>query len=55
MHNMIIEDDLKNQGRRHVGSYQCQGPVAEVDHEVPADFADFIGIHAEIRDSNVHE
>ncbi|KAK1626098.1 hypothetical protein QYE76_000413 [Lolium multiflorum] len=28
---------------------------AEVDHELPADFADFLAMHAEIRDSNVHE
>ena len=55
MHNMIIEDDHKNQVRRYVGSYECQGPLAEVDHDVPADFADFVDMHAEIRDSNIHE
>ena len=55
MHNMIIEDDRKNQVRRHVGPYECQGPLAEVDHELPADFADFLAMHAEIRDNNVYE
>ncbi|KAK1610095.1 hypothetical protein QYE76_033768 [Lolium multiflorum] len=55
MHNMIIEDDRKNHVRSHVGPYECQGPLAEVDHELPADFADFLAMHAEIRDSNVHE
>ncbi|KAK1647212.1 hypothetical protein QYE76_065017 [Lolium multiflorum] len=54
MHNMIIEDDRKNHVRSHVGPYECQGPLAEVDHELP-DFADFLAMHAEIRDSNVHE
>ncbi|KAK1652146.1 hypothetical protein QYE76_069951 [Lolium multiflorum] len=52
MHNMIIEDDRKNHVRSHVGPYECQGPLAEVDHELPADF---LAMHAEIRDSNVHE
>ena len=55
MHNMIIEDDRKNHVRSHVGPYEYQGPLAEVDHELPADFADFLAMHAEIRDSNVHE
>ena len=55
MHNMIIEDDRKNHARTHVGPYECEGPLAEVDHELPADFADFLAMHAEIRDSNVHD
>ncbi|KAK1607990.1 hypothetical protein QYE76_031663 [Lolium multiflorum] len=55
MHNMIIEDDRKNHVMRHVGPYECQSPLAEVDHELPADFADFLAMHVEIRDSNVHE
>jgi hypothetical protein len=28
---------------------------AEVDHDVPTDFADFFVMHAKIRDNNVHE
>jgi hypothetical protein len=55
MHNMIIEDDRKNHARRHVGPYECVGPLAEVDHELPADFANFLVMHAEIRDNNVHD
>jgi hypothetical protein len=55
MHNRIIEDDRKNPVRRHVGPYECQDPVAEVDHEVPVDFVDCPAMHAEIRESNVHE
>lgn len=55
MHNMIIEDDCKNHARTHVGPYECEGPLAEVDHELPADFTDFLAMHAEIRDNNIHE
>jgi hypothetical protein len=33
MHNMIIENDRKTRVR-HVGPYECQGPLAEVDHQV---------------------
>jgi hypothetical protein len=31
MHNMIIENDRKTRAR-HVGPYECQGPLAEVPH-----------------------
>ncbi|KAK1663525.1 hypothetical protein QYE76_051684 [Lolium multiflorum] len=55
MHNMIIEDDRKNQVRRHVGPNECWDPLAEVDHVVPPDFGDFLTIHAKTRDNNVHE
>jgi hypothetical protein len=52
---MINEDDRKNRARTHVSPYECQDPLVEVDHDVPADFADFLAMHAEIRDSNVHK
>jgi hypothetical protein len=55
MHNMIIEDYRKNYVRRHVGPCERQDPLAEVDHELPPDFADFLAMHVEIRDNNVHE
>ena len=55
MHNMIIEDDRKTGVRKHVGPYECQGPLAEVDHDVPADIVDYLARHAEIRDTNVHD
>jgi hypothetical protein len=55
MHNMIIEHDHKNHDRTHVGLYKCQDPLAVVDHELPTDFADFLTMHAGIRESNVHE
>jgi hypothetical protein len=31
MHNMIIENDRKTRAK-HIGPYECQGPLAEVDH-----------------------
>jgi hypothetical protein len=53
MHNMIIQNDCKTRAR-HVGRYECQDPLAEVDHPVPAEFADFLAMHVEIRDTIVH-
>jgi hypothetical protein len=44
MHNMIIENDGKTRAR-HIGPYEYQGPLVEVDH-VPAEFADFLAICA---------
>jgi hypothetical protein len=40
---------------KNVGPHECQDPLAEVDHEVSADLADFLAMHAEIHDNNVHE
>jgi hypothetical protein len=55
MHNRIIEHDRKKQATSHAGLYECQSPFAEVDHEWSAYFADFLAMHAEIRDNNVHD
>jgi hypothetical protein len=53
MHNMIIESE-----REHPvydpEPYHRQGPLANVDHQVPAPFADFLTMHQEIRDANTH-
>jgi hypothetical protein len=43
IHNMIIKNDHKTQAR-HVGSYECESPLVDVDHQVLTDFADFIAI-----------
>jgi hypothetical protein len=51
---MIIEDDRKNRARTHVDPYECQDPLADVDHEVLVDFSNFLAMHPEIRDTNVH-
>jgi hypothetical protein len=42
-------------GHMYVGSYECQSSLAEVDHEVPADFTDFLAMNENIHDNNVHE
>jgi hypothetical protein len=50
MHNMIIESDRKTRPW-HVGPYECEGPFADVDHQVHADFVEFVAMYAEIYDS----
>jgi hypothetical protein len=53
MHNMIIESE-----REHPvydpEPYHRQGPLANVDHQVPAAFAAFLAMRQEIRDANNH-
>jgi hypothetical protein len=53
MHNMIIESE-----REHPvydpEPYHRQGPLANVDHQVPAAFAAFLAMRQEIRDANTH-
>jgi hypothetical protein len=39
---------------RHISPYECQGPLAKVDHQVPADFTNFLTMQAEIHDTTVH-
>ena len=53
MHNMIIESERKNPSNDH-GPYEYVGPLADVDHQVPAEFADFLAMHGEIRDRDMH-
>jgi hypothetical protein len=55
MHNIIIEDDRKNHVETHVDPYECQDLLAEVNHQLAADFTEFFVMQAEIRDINVHE
>jgi hypothetical protein len=52
-HNMVIESDRKTRAR-HFGPYECAGLLADVDHQVLVDFANFISMNAEIRDSDTH-
>ena len=53
LHNMIIADE-----REHPvidsEAYDRQGPLAAVDHQVPAAFAAFLARRQEIRDTNTH-
>ena len=53
MHNMIIESERTNPVHDHQ-PYDFEGPHAQVDHNVPAPFADFLAIHMEIRDETTH-
>ena len=53
MHNMIIENERKRPVIDH-RPYKFQGPLAEVDHQVPAEFADFLAMHIEIRNVDAH-
>jgi hypothetical protein len=53
MYNMIIENDRKNRAR-HIGPYECQGHLAEVDHQVPREFVDFLASHAKISETTIH-
>jgi hypothetical protein len=52
MHNMIIESE-----REHpvldTEPYHRQGPLATVDHEVPATFDAFVFMRQEIRDAKL--
>ena len=41
MHNMIIESERKNPPNDH-GTYEYVGPLAHVDHQVPAEFPIFL-------------
>ena len=50
---MIIESERYNPVHDHM-PYDFEGPHAQVDHNVPADFADYISMHLEIRDENTH-
>jgi hypothetical protein len=52
MQACVIENDRKIRAR-YVGPYECQGPLMEVDHHVPAEFADFLAMHSEISDTTV--
>jgi hypothetical protein len=53
MRNIIIKN-VRNTRVMHVGPYECQGSLAEVDHQVPTEFADFLIMHSKIRDNTVH-
>jgi hypothetical protein len=53
IHNMIIEIE-----REHPvcdrEPYHRQGPLANVDHQVPTAFATFLAMRQEIRGANTH-
>jgi hypothetical protein len=53
MHNMIIESEPEHPVY-NPEPYHRQGPLANVDHQVPAAFAAFLAMRQEIRDTNTH-
>ena len=53
LHIMIIKSERHNPVHDHM-PYDFEGPHAEVDHNVPTEFADYISIHLEICDENTH-
>ena len=53
MHNMIIESERANPvDDPHL--YEFQAPLAAIDHNVTADFGEYLAMHTEIRDEVVH-
>jgi hypothetical protein len=53
MHNMIIESEHKHPPNDNY-PYDFQCPLATVDHDVLADFADFLIMHVVFRDADAH-
>jgi hypothetical protein len=53
MHNMIIESEQEHPVY-DPEPYHQQGPLANVDHQVPTAFASFLAMRQEIRDANTH-
>jgi hypothetical protein len=54
MHNMIIESECANLVHDDL-PYDWEGPLAQVDNEVPAEFETFPQNHREIRDQDTHQ
>jgi hypothetical protein len=54
LHNMIIESEWEIPVF-DTQPYHRQGPLADVDHQVPAAFATFLAKRQELRDSNTHQ
>jgi hypothetical protein len=54
MHNMIIESARANPMHDDL-PYDWEGPFAQVDNEVPAEFETFPQNHREIRDQDTHQ
>ena len=53
LHNMIIESE-QNDPVADTEPYYRQGPLADVDHQVPATWASFLAMRQEIRDPVMH-
>ena len=53
LHNMIIESERNNPVHDHQ-PYDFEGPHAQVDHNVPVDWADYLSMYLEIHDETTH-
>jgi hypothetical protein len=53
IHNMIIESE-RTSPPYDDHPYECEDPLTVVNHELPADFADFFAMDAEIHDADAH-
>ena len=54
MHNIIIEDECAILVHDPL-PYEFQDPLDNVDHNVPADWTDFIAMHMKIGDEGIHQ
>jgi hypothetical protein len=52
--NMVIESDCQTRDM-HARPHNCEGLLADVDNQVPLNFADFIAMNVAIHDSNTHQ
>jgi hypothetical protein len=57
LHNMIIENERKYSVplSEQAAPYEREGPLAQLNHQVPTSWAAFIAMHQEIRDSTMHQ
>ena len=54
LHNMIIESEHEEQ-MFDTEPYYRQGPLTQVDHQLPATWSAYLNMRQEIRDPLVHE
>ena len=54
LHNMIIESERNAPVTDTNEPYYRQGPLADIDHQVPASWTAFLAMRQEIRDTAAH-
>ena len=54
LHNMIIVSE-QEEPVFDTEPYHRQGPLAQVDHQLPATWTAYLSMHQEIRDPQVHQ
>jgi hypothetical protein len=53
MHNVIVESECEHPCNDN-HSYDYQGPLTTIDHDMPTDFAVLLAMHVETRDADTH-